>query len=122
MAFFFSLPSYSPLPPLPLALPSIYISPYIPPSARTGPAAIIAILRSVDAAVTLFCNEIDKALEPEHEERQALKDLRKGLENLKSDIMLYEVLLSPMEIDTPPSLKQQYVMGLRSGSYTHNSQ
>ena len=68
-----------------------------------------------------MCNEIDNALEPEHQERQALKDLRKGLENLKSDIMLYDVLLSPMEMDTPPSPKQQYVMGLRAGSYTHTA-
>ena len=52
----------------------------------------------------MVCNEIDKALEPEHEERQALKVLRRGLENLKSDMMLYEVLLSPMKMVNPPSL------------------
>ena len=76
----------------------------------TDLTAILAILQSVDTAAIL-CNEIDNALEPEHEERQALKDLRKGLENLKSDIMVYEILLSPMEMDTPPSLGQQYVWG-----------
>ena len=68
-----------------------YISGYIPPPSppRDNPllaptitdlTAILAILRSVDTAATLVCNEIDNALEPEHEERQALKDLRKGLE------------------------------------------
>ena len=61
-------------------------------------------------------NVIDKALEPEHEERQPLKDLRKGVENLKSDIIAYEVLLSSMEKDTGSSLVQRYVIGLRSQS------
>ena len=82
---------------------------------------LAAILRAIDTAATLVCDGTDEATEPEHEERQALKDLRKGLENLKSDIMVYEVLLGPMEMDTPLSLRQQYVMGLRSSSYAHTA-
>jgi len=78
---------------------------------------IIAILRSVDTAATLVCNEIDNGLEhahedPEHEERQALNNLRKGVENLKSDIMVYKVLLE----DIDHSLILLYVMGLLSQS------
>ena len=107
---------------LPYTPPSYgpYDSPLLAPTI-TDLTAILAILRSVDTAATLVCNEIDNALEPEHEERQALKDLRKGLENLKSDIMVYEVLLSPKEMDTPPGLGQQYVMGSRSSSYAHTA-
>jgi len=63
------------------------------------------------------CNEIDNAPEPEHEVpehevRQALKDLRKAVENLRSDIIVYNVLLK--ELDRRPI--QRYVMGLRSQS------
>jgi hypothetical protein len=75
-------------------------------------AAILAILQSVDATATLVCNEIDKALEPEHEERQGLKDLRKGVENLKSDILVYEVLMKNPDF----GCEQEYVIGLRSQS------
>ena len=65
-------------------------------------------------------NVIDNALEPEHEEpeheepeheeRQALKDLCKGVENLKSDIMIYSVLLKNIEY----YLLRRYVLRLRS--------
>ena len=72
-------------------------------------------------AAILVCDEINKAPEPEHEERQALKDLGKGLDNLKSDIMAYEVLLGSMAMDYPLSLRQQYVMGSRSSSYAHTA-
>jgi len=76
-----------------------------------------AILQSVDTAATLVCNEIDNALEPEregpeHEVRQALKVLRKGVENLKSDVIVYDVLLR----DLDRRLTRRYVMGLRSQS------
>jgi len=91
-----SKPSATPLP-IQSSLPTI--------------ADLATILRSVDTAATLV-NVIDKALEPEHEERQALKDLRKGVENLKSDIVAYEVLLSSTEKDTGSSLVvQRFVMG-----------
>jgi len=79
--------------------------------------AIFAILQSVDAIATLVCNEIDNAIEPEHEVaehevRQALKDLRKGVENLRSDIIVYNVLLKHID----HRLRWRYVMGLRSQS------
>jgi ApbE superfamily uncharacterized protein (UPF0280 family) len=73
-------------------------------------AAILAVLQSVDAAATLVCNLIDKILEPEHEVRQALKDLRKEVENLKSDVLVYEVLMKhPYH-----GCEKKYVIGLRS--------
>jgi hypothetical protein len=99
------------LPPIPRSTPTT--TPVSPLSAPTiaDPTAILAILRSADAVATLVCNEIGNALDPEHEDsvQQALKDLRKGVENLKSDIMIYKALLSPMEKD-PELLMQRYVM------------
>ena len=70
------------------------------PTAVTYTADIFAILLSVDATATLVCNQIDEARSTDHIERQALRELRKGVENLKSDIMAYSVLLCAMQKDT----------------------
>jgi len=91
--------------------------PPYPPGTVDLKANIFAILRFVDTAATLVCNEIDNALGPEHEVpehevRQALKDLRKGVENLRSDIIVYNVLLK----DIDHRLRWRYVTGLRSQS------
>ena len=43
------------------------------------------------------CEAVGKAIELEHEEKQALKELRKGVESLKSDTLVYKVLLNAME-------------------------
>ena len=82
------------------------------------PATILAILPFVGTAATLVCYDIDRAfeLELEHEARRALRELRKGVESLKSDTMTYKVLLSSMENDTNASsiykrFIQLYVMG-----------
>ena len=68
----------------------------------------------------LVCSIFDKAIELEHEERHALKDLRKGVYSLKSDTLTYKVLLNAMKNDTDRSpytrFIQRYVMGLRSSS------
>lgn len=89
----------------------------LPAPARADPEDILAILRAVDAAATLVCNEVNNAFEPDHVDGQALNVLRKAVEDLKSDIMLYKVLL---EKDDQLGFIQQYVMGLRSSSYTHS--
>lgn len=80
------------------------------------PEDILAILRAVDAAATLVYNEVDNTLKPDHVDGQALRDLRNAVENLKSDIMLYKLLL---EKDDQLGFIQQYVMVLRSSPYTH---
>ena len=84
--------------------------------AAARPSGILAILRSVDAAATLVCNEIDKACATERVERQALKDLRKGVENLKCNIVAYKHLLGVM-------LKDLALSGLefRPSSYPHEA-
>ena len=75
------------------------------------PAAIRGIIRLIDAAATLVCNEIDKALELEHEARPALKDLRKEIENLKAGIMAFEVLMNTIRVDAAFTFVQVlYVM------------
>lgn len=79
------------------------------PTAVTQATDVLAILRSVDEAATLVYNLIDKALETttEHVERQvgALKDLCKGLENLKSNTMPYNILLGAAQKDARLSVK-----------------
>ena len=85
------------------------------PAAVTHTADILAILRSVDEAATLVCNVIDTALPTTTErlERQvgALKGLHKGVENLKSDIMAYNVLLSATQKDARLSMKGLVALG-----------
>jgi hypothetical protein len=85
------------------------------------PATILGILQFVGAAALGVCQAIDKALEVEREERQALKNLRKGVECLKSDTNVYKVLLNAMESDTDLNGRspytrfiQRYAIGLRS--------
>jgi len=64
------------------------------------PSTILAILQFVGTAATAVCQAVDKAIELEHEERQALKALREGVERLKSDTLVYKVLMNAMETDT----------------------
>ena len=78
-----------------------------------------------------MCRKIDKAieLEYEHEERHVLKGLRKAVDSLRSDALVYKLLLDAMENYTDPGghspypllIRQQYVMRLRSSSYTHRA-
>jgi len=74
------------------------------------------------------CQVVDKAIELEFEEKQALKALRRGIESLKSDTLVYKVLLNSMESYTDLDKRspyarfiQRYVMGLRSSSYVHRA-
>ena len=92
-----------------------------------APSTILAILQPVGAAAMAVCDKIDKAIKLECEERHVLKELRKAVDSLKSDTSVYRVLLNVMENDTDASGRsphtrfiQQYVMGLRSSSYTHS--
>jgi len=83
------------------------------------PGGMLALLQTIATATTTVRDVIDKAPEPIHEERQALKDLRKALASLNSDIMVYKVLMNVMENDyTDPDGRSPH-MGLWSTSYTH---
>jgi len=93
------------------------------------PSTILAILQFIGAAAMAVCQAVDKAIElAEHEEKQALKELRKGVESLKSDTLVYNVLLNAIETDADLDTRspyarfiQRYVMGLRSSSYVHRA-
>jgi len=76
------------------------------------------------------CNVINKTLELEleHEALRVLKELRKEVESLKSNTMVYKPLLSAMEKDVDlhesssyTRFIQRYVIGLRSSSYAHKA-
>jgi hypothetical protein len=91
------------------------------------PVTMLAVLQFVGTATTAVCNMIDKLLEFEHE-RDALKDLRKSVESLKSDTVVYKALMNIMETDTDFSglspytrFIQRYVIGLCSSSYAHRA-
>ena len=92
------------------------------------PSTILSNLQFVGTAALAVCKAIDKAIELEHEERHALKELRKGVDSLKFDIVVYKVLLSAMENNTDLSVRspytrfiQGYVMRVRSSSYPHST-
>ena len=92
-------------------------------TSHPGPETILPILQFVDTAAIAVCEAVDRAIELEHEERCALKDLRKGADSLKSDILVYKLLLNAMGNDTDLSdcsaytrFIQRYVMGC---SQTH---
>jgi len=92
------------------------------------PSTILGILQFVETAAMAVCQAIDKVIELKHEERQALKELRKGVESLKSDTLVYKDLLNTMVSDTDLDRRspyarfiRQYVNGLRSSSYIHRA-
>ena len=72
------------------------------------PSTILVILKAVGTAALALCQVIDKATELEHEARHALKELRKGVDSLKSDTLVYKVLLNAMENDTDLSGRSPY--------------
>jgi len=106
--------------------PVLLTPPPLLPTSHSDPGVLLAILQFVGTAAMAVCQALDKAIELEHEEKQALKELRKGVESLKSDTLVYKVLLNAMESDTDfegrspyPRFIQRCVMGLRSSSYVH---
>ena len=107
---------------VPSAPPPLYST------SHPGPEMILSILKFVRASAYAMCEVIDKAIELEHVERHALKELRKGIASLDSDTLAYEDLMKSMENDIDFSVRspylvfiQQYVMGLRSSSYAHRA-
>ena len=72
------------------------------------PSTILVILKAVGTAALALCQVIDKATELEHEARHALKDLRKGIDSINSDTLVYKVLMNAMENDTDLSGHSPY--------------
>ena len=118
----------TPLPPSQTLQPRPVLStpPPLPSTNHSDPGVLLIILQFVGTAAMAVCQAVDKAIELESEERQALKELRKGAESLKSDTLVYKVLLNAIESDTDLEGRSAYarfikrcVMGLRSSSYVH---
>ena len=63
------------------------------------PGTILMTLKDLDIATTSVYRAIDKALELEHEGQQALKDLGRAVEGVKSDTVVYRTLMKAMEND-----------------------
>ena len=102
--------------------------PLHPSPTASDPSTILAILQFVGVAATAVCQATDKAIGLEPEERYALKELRKGVDSLNSDTLVYKVLLNSMENDTDLGNRssytcfiQRYVMGLRSSSFARRA-
>ena len=91
----------TPLPPGEILQPGPVLSAPPPLSSTSHPGLEMVryILQSVGAASLAVCKAIDMATELEHEERQVLKELRKGVESLKSDTTVFKDLLNAMEND-----------------------
>ena len=74
-----------------------------------------------------MCDRIDKAILLKHTEQHVLMELRKAVDSLRSDALVYKLLLNTMKNDGCPSDHPPYmhlircVMGLRSSSYTHRA-
>jgi len=67
------------------------------------PGSILALVKSIGEAARVVWDATDKAFELEREEQGALKDLRKAVESLKSDIVVYGILVTTMVNDTYPN-------------------
>ena len=84
----------TPLPPSQTLRPGLVLSAPYPLASTSHPGLEMVrnILQFVGAASLAVCKAIDMAAELEHEERQALKELRKGVESLKSDTVVFIIL------------------------------
>ena len=100
----------TPVPPSQHLQPRSALSALSPVSSTShpDPKTILAILRFVGTASIAVCKVIDETIELEHEERHALKDLREGIDSIKSDTLVYKVLMNAMENDTDLSGRSPY--------------
>ena len=66
------------------------------------PETILALVQGVGAAAKMACDAIDKVKGLDLEVKNALQDLRQGIDSLGSDTMVYKVLITAMQNDTNP--------------------
>ena len=74
------------------------------------PKTILDIVLGVSGAAKTVCDAIDKAQESERDAQHTLKELRQGVESLKSDTMVYKVLITAMQNDTKPDGQSTFVV------------
>ena len=66
------------------------------------PETTLGLVKSVDSAAKKACDAIDEAQGLHHEVKYALQDLRQGIQSLKSDTMMYKLLITAMKNDINP--------------------
>ena len=67
------------------------------------PETILDLVQGVGAAAKMACDAIDKVKGLDLEVKNALQDLRRGIDGFKSDTMVYKVLITAMQNDTNPN-------------------
>ena len=67
------------------------------------PQTILGLVQGVGGAAKVLCDSIDRSQGFEHEEALALQNLRQGVETIKSDTIVYKVLITAMKNDTKPN-------------------
>ena len=67
------------------------------------PGTILNLVQGVGAAAKIACDAIDKVKGLDPEMKTALQDLRQGIDGIKSDTMVYKVLITAMQNDTNPN-------------------
>ena len=67
------------------------------------PETILDLVQGVGAAAKMACDAIDNAKGLDLEVKNALQDLRRGIDGFKSDTMVYKVLITAMQNDTNPN-------------------
>ena len=67
------------------------------------PGTILSLVQYVGLAAKRARDAIDKVQGVDHGVKCALQDLRQGIESLKSDTMVYKVLITTMQNDTNPN-------------------
>ena len=73
------------------------------------PQTIFDLVLCVGGAAKTVCNAIDKVQESEREAQHTLRDLRQAIESLKSDSVVYKVLIIAMQNDTKPNGQSTFV-------------
>ena len=66
------------------------------------PETILNLVNCVDSAAKRACDAIDEAQGLPDEVKYALQDLRQGIQSLRSDTVMYKVLIATMKNDTSP--------------------
>ena len=91
------------------------------------PGTILNLVQCVGLAAKRVCDTIDKAQELDHGVKNVLQDLRRGIESLRSDTVVYKVLITAMQNDTNPNgpstfliFIKQYVWSARVTLCTHS--
>ena len=92
------------------------------------PGTILSLVQCVGSAAKMACDTIDDARGLDQEVKYALQDLRQRIQSLKSDTMMYRVLITAMQNDISPYGPStfaifivKYVWSARASHYTHNT-